>query len=55
MNILSLLTILFIGLKLTDNIDWNWFWVLSPTVIPLMTATVMFAAAGFLIARSEGR
>lgn len=26
----SLLTVLFIGLKITDNIDWSWFWVLSP-------------------------
>lgn len=26
----SLLTILFIGLKLTEHIDWHWAWVLSP-------------------------
>ena len=26
----GLLTILFIGLKLTNNIDWSWWWVLSP-------------------------
>lgn len=26
----SLLTILFIGLKLTGYIDWSWWWVLSP-------------------------
>ena len=24
------LTILFIGLKLTGHIDWEWWWVLSP-------------------------
>ncbi len=24
------LTILFIGLKLTDNIDWSWIWILCP-------------------------
>jgi len=24
------LTILFVGLKLTNNIDWSWWWVLSP-------------------------
>lgn len=24
------LTLLFIGLKLTNNIDWSWIWVLSP-------------------------
>lgn len=32
---LSLLTLLFIGLKLTHYIDWQWFWVLSPLLIPL--------------------
>ncbi len=26
----GLLTILFVGLKLTDVIDWSWWWVLSP-------------------------
>ena len=27
---LSLLALLFIGLKLTGHIDWSWVWVLSP-------------------------
>ena len=27
---LGLLTVLFIGLKLTGYIDWSWWWVLSP-------------------------
>ena len=27
---LPLLTILFIGLKLTGHIAWSWLWVLSP-------------------------
>lgn len=31
----GLLTILFIGLKLTGYIDWPWLWVLAPTWIPL--------------------
>jgi predicted tellurium resistance membrane protein TerC len=26
----GMLTILFIGLKLTNNIDWSWWWVISP-------------------------
>lgn len=26
----GLLTILFVGLKLTGFIDWSWVWVLSP-------------------------
>ena len=29
-SFLGMLTILFIGLKLTGHITWSWFWVLSP-------------------------
>lgn len=27
---IGLLTILFIGLKLTEHVTWSWLWVLSP-------------------------
>lgn len=37
----GMLTILFIGLKLTDNIDWSWMWVLGPLWIPLAAAVVI--------------
>lgn len=30
LSFLHLLALLFIGLKLTDHIDWSWWWVLSP-------------------------
>ena len=30
---LSLLGLLFIGLKLTGHIDWSWWWVLAPILI----------------------
>jgi len=33
---LGILTIVFIVLKLTNNITWSWFWVLSPYLIPFM-------------------
>jgi len=32
----GLLTIVFITLKLTDYIDWSWWWVLSPLWIPIV-------------------
>jgi len=32
----SLLTILFIALKLLDKINWSWWWVLGPLWIPLV-------------------
>ncbi len=39
----SLLTVLFIGLKLTDHIDWSWGWVLSPLWIPVTAFVVIFS------------
>jgi hypothetical protein len=30
----TVLLIVFITLKVTDNIDWSWWWVLSPLWIP---------------------
>ena len=29
----GLLTVLFVGLKLTGHITWSWWWVLSPIII----------------------
>jgi len=29
----GLLTVLFVGLKLTGYISWSWWWVLSPLII----------------------
>jgi len=30
MTIFTLLTVLFVGLKLASVIDWSWVWVLAP-------------------------
>ena len=35
----TLLTLLFVALKLTGHIDWSWWWVLSPLWI--VTAPVL--------------
>ena len=32
---LGLLLVLFVGLKLTNFINWSWFWVLAPVWGPL--------------------
>jgi hypothetical protein len=32
----GLLTIVFITLKLTNYIDWSWWWVLAPLWIPIV-------------------
>lgn len=39
---MPLLTILFIGLKLTNHIQWSWLWVLSPLWIGLLLALLSF-------------
>ena len=38
----GLLTLLFIGLKLTNVIDWSWVWVLSPIWITFGIGIVIF-------------
>lgn len=47
---LTLLLILFIGLKLTGYIDWSWWWVLSPIWVPLVLFVVVFSAVVFVAA-----
>jgi uncharacterized protein (DUF983 family) len=42
----GLLTVLFIGLKLTGNITWPWVWVLSP----LWISFALFLVIAFIIA-----
>lgn len=39
----GLLTVLFIGLKLTNHIDWSWWWVLAPLWIPIAIVILVFA------------
>lgn len=39
--ILSALTLMFIGLKLADKIDWSWWWVFSPVWIPLIVLVLV--------------
>lgn len=38
----GMLTILFIGLKLTNYIDWSWIWVLSPLWIGAILGIIIF-------------
>lgn len=42
----SLLTILFIGLKLGGVIAWSWWWVLAPLWIPLALLLFVLAIGG---------
>lgn len=43
----GLLTVLFVGLKLTEVIDWSWWWVLAPLWVPtacLLTFIIVLLA-----------
>ena len=39
---ISVLTLMFVVLKLTNNISWSWIWVLSPIWISLILIALVF-------------
>lgn len=41
-GIASVLTLVFVVLKLTELIDWSWVWVLSPIWIPSLLWTFSY-------------
>jgi NADH:ubiquinone oxidoreductase subunit 3 (subunit A) len=43
-DFIGLLTILFVGLKLTNHITWPWIWVLSPIWISFLIFLVFVIA-----------
>lgn len=45
----GMLTILFIGLKLTGYIDWSWWWVFSPIWISFLIFVVVLIVV-FIVA-----
>jgi len=48
------LTLLFIALKLTGQIDWNWIWVLSPIWISisfLAVLAIVILLIGYIVDR----
>ena len=44
-SLFSVMTLIFVVLKLKKKIDWPWVWVLSPIWIPLITAGCLVSAA----------
>lgn len=42
MGFISVLTLIFIVLKLTNNISWSWIWVLSPIWISIVLILIIF-------------
>lgn len=50
----TILLVVFVVLKLTNNIDWSWWWVLSPLWIPVAFIAVVALAAGIIMALFGG-
>ena len=47
----GLLTVLFVGLKLTGFIAWSWFWVLSPIIFTIvLLLIILFIGFIYLLA-----
>ena len=42
MGFCEILTLIFIVLKLTNHIDWSWWWVVSPEIIGLVLYLIFF-------------
>ena len=45
---LGLLSVLFIGLKLTGFVSWSWVWVLSPIWIPTTMSILVLSVLFFV-------
>ena len=46
----GLLTVLFIGLKLTGYIAWSWWWVLSPIIISAVLGIAIIGVVLLIVA-----
>lgn len=47
----GLLTLLFIGLKLTNYIDWSWWWVLAPLWIPFLVVVTLVLLLAVILSK----
>ena len=50
---LTLLTIAFVILKLCKVIGWSWWWVLSPTLIPLAVGIIALIIAAIMYLKRQ--
>ncbi len=52
------LFVLFLGLRLTDHIDWKWYWVAAPLWMPLLLAlgiAILVVAGGLITTEVRAR
>jgi hypothetical protein len=55
MNFMPLLALLFIGLKLTNYIDWSWWFVTAPLYVPAIIVIAVWLLALFAGAKVRVR
>jgi len=55
LSLSTLLTLIFVVLKLTDNIDWSWWWVFSPTLISFGLSLLIIVLIAIFMVVSEIR
>lgn len=48
LSICSILTLIFVVLKLTGVINWGWVWVIFPIFVPLLIG-IFFLILGFIL------
>lgn len=50
---LSILTLIFITLKLTHIIDWDWIYVLMPTIVGICVLSIWLIIAVIIVSKSK--
>lgn len=48
-SFLGLLTVLFVGLKLTGVINWSWLWVTGSLWIPFIVSLTILTVVGIVV------
>ena len=49
MGVGTLLTIVFVVLKLCGVVDWSWFWVLSPVIFSTIFTLIFIVVAAIIV------
>ena len=53
LSVSTILTIVFIVLKLCGVISWSWFWVLSPTIFGLALGLILIIICAIIYCHKE--
>ena len=51
----TILFLIFLTLKLTDHIDWSWWWITAPIWIPVCVGIVIVFLVAIVAILSSGR